>query len=155
MSGYNATPIDGSTPPIPMSSAVSPGDKTPRALRGGPETVDSQSNTLVDLGVYVYMTALVPYGSNPTQTAASGADTLYKFGASGTTPFGHFQGQNNTPANVYLAVDASTTVSGNAVYVIAPGGSFAFDRQGSVLHFSSPAQQAFGGQSGITVEAFA
>ncbi|HEX9502870.1 MAG TPA: hypothetical protein VF974_00925 [Patescibacteria group bacterium] len=99
--------------------------------------------------------ALTPYGSNPVQTASNGADTQYKFGASGTTSFNHVSGQNNTPSNVYLAFDQSTTVSGNQVYVIAPGQAFAFDRAGIVLHFSSPAQQSFGGQSGITVEAFA
>lgn len=100
-------------------------------------------------------TALTPYGSNPAQTAAAGADTLYKFGVAGTTSFTHVSGQNNTAANAYLAFDQSTTGAGNQVYVIASGQAYAFDRLGTVLHFSSAAQQNFGGQSGITVEAFA
>lgn len=100
-------------------------------------------------------TALAPYGSNPTQTAAAGVDTLYKFGTGGTTSFNHVSGQNNTAVNAYLAFDQSTTVSGDQVYVLAPGQAFSFDRAGTVLHFSSPTPQSFGGQSGITVEAFA
>jgi hypothetical protein len=99
--------------------------------------------------------ALAPYGSNPAQTASAGADTQYKFGVAGNTAFNHVSGQNNSPANVYLAFDQSTTVSGDSVYVIAPGQAFSFDRAGTVLHFSSPAQQSFGGTAGITVEAFA
>jgi hypothetical protein len=98
---------------------------------------------------------ITPYASNPTQTAAAGADTLYTFGTFGNTVFNHVSGQNNTAANVYLAFDQSTTVSGNQVYVIAPGQAFNFDRSGTVLHFSSPSQVAFGGTSGITIEAFA
>lgn len=101
-------------------------------------------------------TALTPYASNPSQTASAGADTQYKFGAAGTTGFNHVSGQNNTSANIFLAFDQSTTVAANqGIYTIVPGQVFAFDRSGTVLHFSSAAQQTFGGTTGITVEAFA
>lgn len=43
---YNATPTDGSTPAIPMSSVIVAGDKTPKPLQGGTPTTDSNGNTI-------------------------------------------------------------------------------------------------------------
>lgn len=115
--------------------------------------VASVSNTAsVSLAVG---SALSAYPSNPTQTAAAGADTVYNFGSAGTTKFSHVMGQNNTGVNILLAFDQSTTVSGNEVYTIAPTQFFTFDRNGTTLHFSSASQQSFGGTTGITVEGFA
>lgn len=51
---YGATPLDGSATPIPMSSAVSPGDQIPYAVQGGPKAVDGQGNTLVPVSMYTY-----------------------------------------------------------------------------------------------------
>ena len=99
--------------------------------------------------------ALAAFSGNPTQTAAAGADTSYKFGSAGTTSFNHGVIQNNTGSNIFYAFDQSTTVSTNMVYVLATGQTIFWDRAGTVLHFSSAAQQNFGGQTGITVEAFA
>ncbi len=103
----------------------------------------------------ILIAKLTPYGSNPSQTAAAGADTTYAFGAAGTTKFIHCVIQNNTAANVFYAFDQSTTVAGNQVYTLTPGQVAGWDREGTILHFSSPAQQPFSGQAGITVEAFA
>lgn len=99
--------------------------------------------------------ALSPYSGNPSQTAASGADTQYKFGTAGTDSFAYVSGQNNSAANVLIAFDQSTTGNGNEIYIIAPGQAFAFDHVGAVLHFSSPSPVSFGSQAGITIEAFA
>lgn len=110
---------------------------------------------LANNGLGAVSAALSAYGSNPNQTAAAGADTQYKFGSAGTTSFNHVVGQNNSSVNVFLAFDQSSVTSGDAIYVIALGQLFAFDRNGTVLHFSSASQVTFGGQSGITVEAFA
>lgn len=100
-------------------------------------------------------TALTPWSSNPTQTAAAAADTVFKFGANGDLPFRHFNVQNNSGANLNLAVDADTTVATTPVYVLATGQLLSVDRYGVALHFSSAAQQNFQGTSGITVEGFA
>lgn len=54
MSGFNATQLDGSATPIPMSSAVTPGDKTPHPIKGGPAVTDAQGNPLVGVGMYLY-----------------------------------------------------------------------------------------------------
>lgn len=105
------------------------------------------------LTLQVTGSVLTPYASNPTQTAASGVDTQYTFGPGGSTPFNGVMGQNNSAVNVFLAIDQDTTVSGNEIYTVAPGQSFSFERSGSVLHFSSPSQVDFGGQSGLTVAA--
>lgn len=99
--------------------------------------------------------AISPYSGNPSQTAASGADTQYKFGTAGTDSFVYISGQNNSAVNVYLAFDQSTTIITDEIYTIAPGQAFAFDRAGTVLHFSSPSQVTFGSQAGLTIEAFA
>ena len=99
-------------------------------------------------------TAIVAYSGNPTQTAAAAADTLYKFGAGGMSTISHVVIQNNTGSNVLYAFDQSTTGSTNMVYVLATGQTIFWDRFVTVLHFSSAAQQSFGGSSGITVEGF-
>lgn len=99
--------------------------------------------------------AVAAYGSNPSQTAASAADTSFKWGAGGTTTVNHISIQNNTAASIYYAFDQSSVTSGNAIYVLAAGQVAFWDRAVTTLHVSSAAQQNFGGQSGITIEGFA
>lgn len=99
--------------------------------------------------------AVAAYGSNPAQTAAAAADTQYKWGAAGNTAVNHVAIQNNTGSNVLYAFDQSTTVSQNAVYVLSAGQIVFWDRTVTILHFSTAAQQSFGGSAGITVEGFA
>lgn len=98
--------------------------------------------------------AVAAYSGNPTQTAAGAADTLYKFGAGGLTTISHCVIQNNTGSSITYAFDQSSTVSTNMVYTLANAQTAFWDRAVSVLHFSSAAQQSFGGTSGITVEGF-
>lgn len=99
--------------------------------------------------------AVAPFGSNPAQTAAGGADTLYKFGPAGTIPVNHVVIQNNTGSSIFYAFDQSTvTPATNQIYTLANAATIFWDRSVSVLHFSSAAQQSFNGQTGITVEGF-
>lgn len=98
--------------------------------------------------------AQAPYTSNPTQTSASGADTLFKWGSTGTTVINHIVIQNNTAITIYYAFDQVTTTAGNAVYTLASGQIIEWDRQCSVLHLSSSSSQPFGGTAGITIEGF-
>ena len=100
-------------------------------------------------------TALVTPSSNPAKTAAGAADTLFKFGANGTTQFNHFTIQNNTGSSITYAVDQDSTAATSMVHVLTAGTEVTRDRAGTVLHFNSAAQQNFGGATGITVEAFA
>ena len=92
--------------------------------------------------------------NNPTQTAAAGADTAFSFG-NGTTTMNHAAIQNNTAANIFVAFDQSSITSGNMIYTLTPGQFMMWDRPYTTIHFSSAAQQNFGGQTGITVEGFA
>lgn len=94
--------------------------------------------------------AATPAPTNPTQTAAAGADTSYSW----TERVSHVAIQNNTAAAVFYAFDQSTTVAGNQVYVLAAGQLAVWDRQCSVLHVSSAAQETFGGQTGVSIEGF-
>jgi len=48
---FTATPVDGSTTPIPMSSAVPDGTNTPLAIEGGP-SISTGGNTLVPVSIY-------------------------------------------------------------------------------------------------------
>lgn len=98
--------------------------------------------------------AVVAYSGNTTQTAAGAADTTFKFGVNGSTVISHCVIQNNTGSNINYAFDQSTTVSTNMVYTLANAQTIFWDRAIAVLHFSSAAQQNFGGTSGITVEGF-
>lgn len=98
---------------------------------------------------------LAPLSTNPTQTAAAGADTVLVFGPNGKTPFNHAVIQNNTAASIFYAFDQSSVTSGNEIYTLAAASLIFWDRSSSgALHFSSAAQQSFGGQTGITVEVF-
>lgn len=133
----------------PANTATIP-DGSPVAMPTYP--VDPTGNVVYAQAVG---TALAAFSGNPAQTAAAGADTLYKFGGGGTTSFNHCAIQNNTTANVFYAFDQSSVTAANAIYVLASGQTVFWDRKGTTLHFSSAAQQNFGGQSGITVEAFA
>lgn len=99
--------------------------------------------------------ALAAYSQNPTQTNAAAADTTYKFGASGNGTASHCSLQNNGTINVQYAFDQDATKAGNQIYILAPGQLVFWDRVFTVLHFSTASQVAFGGTSGITVEAYA
>lgn len=50
---FTATPVDGSSTPIPMSSAVPDGTNTPLAVEAGPSKVTG-GNTLAPVAVYQY-----------------------------------------------------------------------------------------------------
>jgi hypothetical protein len=49
---FTATPVDGSSPAIPMSSVVPDGTNTPLALEGGP-SISTGGNTLAPASIYV------------------------------------------------------------------------------------------------------
>lgn len=49
---FGATPVDGSSTPIPMSSAVPDGTNTPLAIEGGP-SISTGGNSLVPVSMYV------------------------------------------------------------------------------------------------------
>ena len=104
MSGYNATPVDGSSPPIPMSSGVSPGDKTPRATMGGPETVDSQGNTLVPIQMYPSQ------GSSAALTSVNASITSASLLAANTNRK-TFYVYNDSAATLYLAYGATASTT--------------------------------------------
>lgn len=99
--------------------------------------------------------ALADWSSQPTQTAAAGADTILQFGINGATPFNHCAIQNNTNANIFYAFDQDSTGLASKIYTLIPNQYAFWDRFAYTLHFSSAAQHPFGGQSGITVEVFA
>jgi hypothetical protein len=83
---------------------------------------------------------IAPWGTNPAQTAASAADTLYKWGATGTTTVLAILLQNKSGSDVRFAIDKA---SGPGTFVLADG-QFAYIDVGapiSVLHLSTAAQQ--------------
>lgn len=51
--GFTATPVDGSTPPLPLPTAVPDGTNTPLAVEAGPSK-STGGNTLVPVAVYLY-----------------------------------------------------------------------------------------------------
>ncbi len=87
---------------------------------------------------------------NPTQTAAAGADTQFKWQGQ----INHICIQNNSTINFNYAFDQDSTASGNAIYVLAPGAFIEWDRLCTSLHCSTASQVNFGGTSGITIEGF-
>ena len=128
-----------------------------KATQNGTWTVQpgNTANTSAWLFSLSVGAALTPWTSQPTQTAAAAADTMLKFGSSGTTPFTHISIQNNGTINFVYSYDADSTAAGAKVYVLVPGQHVWEDRLASVLHCHSAAQVNFGGDTGITVEAFA
>lgn len=112
----------------------------------------SQSNPMP--GSLAVATALAAWTSQPTQTAAAGADTLLKFGSGGTTPGNHLALQNNNTITWYYSFDQDSTASTSQVYTLAPGQAAFWDRSFSVFHCHSASQVAIGGTSGFTIEAF-
>ncbi len=96
MSGFNATPLDGSVPPIAMSAAISPGDKTPRPHAGGPEFTDSQGNILAPVQTYPSQ------GSSAPLTSVSGSITSVSLLAANTNRKTFFI-FNESAATLYLA----------------------------------------------------
>jgi hypothetical protein len=69
---FGATPLDGSSTPIPMSSVVPDGSTTPTALEGGP-SISSGGNNLAPASVYVKDGNNVVEG---TTTDAANANTI-------------------------------------------------------------------------------
>ncbi len=104
MSGYNATQTDGSTPPIPLSSGISPGDKTPRPVAGGPEFTDSQGNTLTPVQTYPSQ------GSSAPLTSVSGSITSVSLLAANVNRKTFFV-YNESAATLYLAWGATASLT--------------------------------------------
>lgn len=88
------------------------------------------------------------YGSNPSQTAAASADTLFKWGAGGTTQVSHIMLQNNTGANISWDLDVATTAGSP---ILATGQTLFLDVQTTVLHLQSAAQQNLNGSSASNI----
>ncbi len=104
MSGFNPTPTDGSTPPIPLSSGISPGDKTPRPIMGGPEMTDSQGNTLTPVQTYPSQ------GSSAPLTSVSGSITSVSLLAANVNRKTFFV-YNESAATLYLAWGATASLT--------------------------------------------
>jgi hypothetical protein len=83
---------------------------------------------------------IAPYGSNPAQTAASGADTQFKWGASGTTPVLGILMYNGSGADLRYALDAASSA---ATFILADKQTVFIDVGAPilVLHLSTAAQQ--------------
>jgi hypothetical protein len=138
-----------------MNTGYSPGNGEYDIALGTPTKDSTGLWSAPQITSLALASAVAAYASNPTATAALAADTLFKWGALGTTVVNHVSIQNNTAANVFYAFDASTTVAANTVYALAAGQLVTWDRSVTVLHFSSAAAQNFQGQSGISVEGYA
>ena len=104
MSGFNATTLDGSTPPVPLSAAISPGDKTPRPVAGGPEFTDSQGNTLTPVQTYPSQ------GSSAPLTSVSGSITSVSLLAANVNRKTFFV-YNESAATLYLAWGATASLT--------------------------------------------
>src|SRR5260370_12451472 len=72
---YTPTPVDTSTTPIPMSSAVPDGTNTPLALEGGP-SVTTGGNTNAPAAVYQYDGYSVTFGAKADAAATTDAGTF-------------------------------------------------------------------------------
>ncbi len=72
---FTATPVDGSTPAIPMSSAVPDTTNTPLALEGGPSKTTG-GNNLVPAAVYMYDGYNVTQGTQADAAATTDAGTF-------------------------------------------------------------------------------
>src|SRR6266704_3073677 len=97
MIGFNATQTDGSTPPIPLSSGISPGDKTPRPIMGGPEMTDSQGNTLTPVQTYPSQGSSAPLTSVSLLAANVNRKTFFVY--------------NESAATLYLAWGATASLT--------------------------------------------
>ncbi len=104
MSGFNQTPLDGSTPPIPLSAAISPGDKTPRPHAGGPEFTDSQGNILAPVQTYPSQ------GSSAALTSVSGNASSVPLLAANNNRKTFFV-YNESPATLYLAWSGTASLT--------------------------------------------
>lgn len=142
---------NSSTWPSPDQQYTEQGREDVRAMY----LLSPSTGKVVEPGTGGLGTALAPWSSQPTQTAASAADTVLKWGTAGTTLFSHLEIQNNNTINFVYSIDADSTASGAKVYVVAPGLHLLLDRPGSTLHCHTATQVSFGGDTGITVEAFA
>ena len=97
------------------------------------------------------------YASNPTQTAASTADTLFRWGAGGASDqVKHVILGNFTGADLFYAFDQDSTANTSVVYTLPTGQVVKWSRVCTVLHLSSAAQHNINaGPSTIAVEGFA
>jgi len=73
---FTATPTDGSSTPIPMSSAVPDGTNTPLAIEGGP-SISTGGNTLVPVSMYVKDGNDVTLGLSTQTKATDGSTTSW------------------------------------------------------------------------------
>ena len=104
MSGFNATTLDGSTPPVPLSAAISPGDKTPRPVAGGPEMTDSQGNILAPVQTYPSQ------GSSAALTSVTGNASSVSLLAANTNRKTFFV-YNESAATLYLAWSGTASLT--------------------------------------------
>src|SRR5260221_6963750 len=72
---YTPTPVDTSTTPIPMSSAVPDGTNTPLAIRGGP-SVSTGGNNNTAVALYQYDGDGVTFGAKADAAATTDAGTF-------------------------------------------------------------------------------
>lgn len=72
---FTATPVDGSAPAIPMSSAVPDTTNTPLAVEGGP-AVTTGGNNLAPVAVYQYDGYGVTFGAKADAAATSDTGTF-------------------------------------------------------------------------------
>lgn len=108
---------------------------------GGATTLIALLRALYDQSVKDVGRALVaPWGTNPAQTAASAANTEFKFGASGTTPVRSILMYNGSGADVRYKIDAASSA---ASFILADKQTVYLDVGAPilVLHLSTAAQQ--------------
>ncbi len=153
MSSTTDIPLDSNYKPVLALWDDATGQITPLHVASKITGADGKTYAVLDVSGKLG-TPATDYGSNPAQTNASGADTLFKWGGAGTTTTYHQIIQNNTGAVAYFAYDQSSVTAGNKIFTLQDKQMAVFDKACTVLHVSTPAQQDFGGQSGITVEAW-
>lgn len=102
---FGATPLDGSSTPLPMSSAVPDGSTTPLALAGGPSYSDS-GNSKVPVSMYV------KDGNDLTQGVTTDAAVVSD--ANGTLS-GKMRGLVKILADVWDSVNHRLKVDGSGV----------------------------------------
>ncbi len=129
---FTATPVDGSTPAIPMSSAVPDTTNTPLALEGGPSKTTG-GNNLVPAAVYMYDGYNVTQGAQADAAATTDTGTfsliaLFKRLLQGiTTLTGKWSAATGTKSNVVAAITSTTILASNA------------NRKGAIIYNDSTA----------------
>lgn len=164
---YDTQPVSAASLPLPTSAATSTkqsdGSQKTQIVDGSGNVISATTNAL-DINLKTAAatltvsqtvgTALAAWSSQPTQTAAAGADTVLKFGSAGTTSPNHISLQNNNTINWFYAFDQDSTASTSQVYILAPGQFAWLDRSFAQFHCHSSSQVSIGGTSGFTIEAF-